>query len=172
MQPPGHLTTYLSFELPFAQREDFRAGRLVGEWSSRYPTLFDARDTETALNQPNYHFYEWATAVHLLENHGLHSVHEGYAYKSHPKKRDRVTSIVGAAWPRFVAGLGRYDAFRCPDLFVYRAGTDDWFFCEVKGPGDSLSDSQRTFFDELNAALGRPVCLAAVALDPRKPLPV
>ena len=30
-----------------------------------------------------------------------------------------------------------------PDLFVYHPVSLDWFFCEVKGPGDVVQENQK-----------------------------
>ena len=46
-----------------------------------------------------------------------------------------------------------------PDLLVYARDFSDWFFCEVKGPGDRLHPEQKRKFEALAAASGKPVRL-------------
>ena len=44
----------------------------------------------------------------------------------------------------------------------------DWFFCEVKGPGDALRPEQVRKFDALAAMTGRPVRLLRLRWAPRR----
>jgi hypothetical protein len=46
---------------------------------------------------------------------------------------------------------------QCPDLFVYSQGYSDWFFCEVKGPRDKISETQKKFYEALEKLAERPI---------------
>ena len=46
-----------------------------------------------------------------------------------------------------------------PDLLMYAPDFSDWFFCEAKGPRDTLSERQRDLFAALAQASGRAVRL-------------
>lgn len=156
--------TYENFAFAPELRASFAAGTLIETWRSRYPHLFDAADVRVARNQAfrGYHFVEWFTAVQLLETHGLYSLQEGYTYASHTAKRARLLEIAGQPLQMVLAGVPAADRFRFPDLFVYRPGTAEWFFVEVKGPGDRLRPSQVRFFSGLEEGAGRPVRLVTV----------
>ena len=51
--------TYATFKTTDAHREYFKKGNIVENWSRMYPFLFDAHDTQIALNQRHlgYHYY-------------------------------------------------------------------------------------------------------------------
>lgn len=164
MAEPTEFETFASFTYEPELRESFAAEPLIEAWAARYPDLFDALDVRTAKNQATlgYRFVEWFTAVRLFEDLGLSSLHEGYTYKTHEAKRARLIEIAGEPLRAVLATVPRGDQFRFPDLFVYRPGTPEWFFVEVKGPGDRLRESQIRFFSTLGAAVGRPVRLVTV----------
>jgi hypothetical protein len=44
-----------------------------------------------------------------------------------------------------------------PDLLMCAPDRSDYFFCEVKGPGDRLRSAQRAFFDALSEVSGKPI---------------
>ena len=46
---------------------------------------------------------------------------------------------------------------QCPDLLVYHPDLSDWFFCEVKGPRDSLRPEQIELFREMEHTTGKDV---------------
>ncbi len=166
--PVEQLATLASFEYAQDLRDAFRGGQLIDEWAARYPDLFHPIDVNTAKNQAarGYHFVEWFSAVRLFEDLGLASLHEGYTYKSHLTKRARLLEIAGEPVHDALRAVPRADQYRFPDLFVYRPGTSDWFFVEVKGPGDSLSATQAPFFSTLVERVGRPVKLVTVRAPP------
>lgn len=128
-----------------AQRECFRRGALVDSWKARYPQIFDEEDVQLARNQPQNHFFEWLAAVLLYEATGFRSLIEGYVAKTNPQKRQLFAAKIGKEMFEVVdkkqSGL--------PDLFVYAPDSDEWFFCEVKGGPDRISDKQRIRFDLL-----------------------
>jgi len=128
----------LTFTFDVRQRERFRNSELVGIWSDRYPNIFDDRDIELALNQPQYHFFEWLSAVLLFEATGYLSLLENYTATSHPKKLEKYRQIV----PQAVFDDTMKNQSGLPDLFCYAPSSGDWMFSEVKGGPDRVRDNQ------------------------------
>ncbi len=147
----------MSIELTFlfdpGRRANFADGSLVDEWYEAYRDMFDKDDYRLARSQPGNHFFEWLAAVLLRESTGYYSLIEKYESTSHAAKIDTFRKAVDPAVFEFAmahrAGL--------PDLFVYRPGTSDWFFCEVKGGPDRLSQGQLLAHGELERISKRPV---------------
>lgn len=129
-----------SFSYHPSQREKFRTGTLVQEWSHRYPNLFDDDDRRVLLtdHQKKYHFLEWLSAILLFESTGYLSFVEKYTTKSHPNKRLKLEAFLP---PTLFKWLCENESGQ-PDLFVYQPTTRDWFFCEVKGETDRVRDNQ------------------------------
>ena len=129
------------------QRERFRDGSLVDEWSLRYPQLFDDDDRRVLStdHQRKYHFLEWLSAILLFESTGYLSFVEKYTAKSHPAKRQKLQAFLT---PELYRWLMENESGQ-PDLFVFQPRTGDWFFCEVKGEGDRIRDHQRSWSKSL-----------------------
>lgn len=129
-----------SFSYHPSQREKFRSGTLVQEWSHRYPNLFDDDDRRVLLtdHQKKYHFLEWLSAILIFESTGYLSFVEKYTTKSHPNKRLKLEAFLP---PTLFRWLCENESGQ-PDLFVYQPTTRDWFFCEVKGETDRVRDNQ------------------------------
>jgi hypothetical protein len=138
----------------------FRAGELAREWAGHYPDIFDELDLEYALNQGphGYHFHEWLGAIVLYHATGYMSLVEAFQFKKHAEKRKLFEAIVPKPVIEFVYGPNE-TGVQCPDLFLYRPDHSDWFFCEVKGPTDRLSEKQKAYFQRLAEVSGRPVRL-------------
>jgi hypothetical protein len=151
--------TYATFITTDTHREYFNKGNLVENWSRMYPFLFDAHDTQIALNQRHlgYHYYEWLTAILLYHTKGLLSLIEAYAYKSHERKRGILEALVTGEALNFIASRGISSVTQCPDLLVYTPDRSEWFFCEVKGPKDKLRKKQINFFRELEQKAGKSI---------------
>jgi hypothetical protein len=115
--------------------------------------IFDEKDLEIARNQPKYHFYEWAVAVHLIQAAGYLSLVEQYEFASHERKQAVLERLVPMEVRRLLVDA-RLKRVQCPDLFLYREDDHEWRFCEVKGPGDSLRPRQEEFFRELAGRFG------------------
>lgn len=129
-----------TFSFHRRQRERFREGALVREWCARYPQLFDKDDQRglATRHQRKYHFLEWLAAILLFESSGYVSLVEKYTASDHPEKRDKLRSVLT---PTLAAWLQINESGQ-PDLFVYSPSDGEWFFCEVKGPGDSIRENQ------------------------------
>jgi hypothetical protein len=133
------------------QRKRFREGSLADEWRVRYPMLFDTKDRDLLRtgHQAQYHFFEWLSAVLLYEATGWMSLVESYIAKTHEDKRQMLREIVG---PEIFTWLDAHQSGQ-PDLFVYRPGTAEWFFCEVKGGPDRTRHNQREWIEGFRALL-------------------
>jgi len=143
------VTADFTFTYHAAQRERFRSGSLAEEWKSRYPMIFDQADLDLVRNQPRYHFFEWLSAVLIYEATGWLSLVESYTAGTHPDKREKLRAIVG---DEIFKDLNLHQSGQ-PDLFVYRPGTDQWFFCEVKGGPDKERDNQREWREKFRKLL-------------------
>lgn len=135
------MTESLSFIFSKSQRELFRSEELIHRWSTRYPELFDDDDKRVLLteHQRQYHFHEWLAAVLLFEATGYRSLVIKYTARTHPMKGNKLRQ----ALPQSVAEWVFAHESGQPDLFVYSSAADDWFFCEVKGPGDIERANQK-----------------------------
>lgn len=123
-----------------SHRALFLDGTLINQWRALYPFLFDEKDRETALNQRQSHrthFYEWFTAIQLFHQSGYYSLVEKYEFSHHPEKDPRLEKLADPKAVEFIRNHREYSA-QCPDLLVYRRDYSDYFFIEVKGPGDPL----------------------------------
>jgi hypothetical protein len=117
---------------------------LARRWRESYPDAFDRDDlklVESQCSKPGmryYHFAEWFAAVHLSNmNPGVRILVEKYSFKPDSRKFAEFQGIIGqkCAADLCAALMPRQP----PDLFVYRSGTSDFRFVEVKGPGDRLN---------------------------------
>jgi hypothetical protein len=158
MEQPEHQTDLFaglvqarSFYFHERQRQRFRDGSLVTEWLERYPDLFDADDARIlkSAHQRRYHFCEALTAVLLHESLGMRSLLEKYSALSHPGKRKILREVLPAAVVDWVDS----NQDGQPDLFSYTPGGGDWFFCEVKGPGDAVMPKQRSWATRFHEVL-------------------
>ncbi len=137
-----------------AQRERFSTGQLRLHWAKQYPQLFDEQDIEIASHQNIYHFFEWLGAILLFETMGYLSLVEKYEFRKHKRKEAILRKLVSTN----VLNLIDNSATQCPDLFVCARDMSDWFFCEVKGPGDRLRPVQKEYFEELSKLSGKSIC--------------
>lgn len=144
----------LQFPYSSALRERFRKG-LWRTWASRHPALFDKDDIRIQKNQPNNHFVEWLAALLLFESTGYLSLIEKYGSPSHEAKIEPYVRRVPEAARLYLDGL----AGGHPDLFVYEADGNNWFFCETKSPTDRVRACQRSCWRKLESLTGRDVRL-------------
>jgi len=157
----AEFNTFATFYTIESHREQFIKGNLVEVWSSLYPFLFDAQDTQIALNQRHlgYHYHEWFAAILIYHTRGLLSLIETYAYKSHNRQRKILETLVTPETFEFITSRGISSVTQCPDLLVYTSDKTDWFFCEVKGPNDKLHNKQIAFFHELENSTGKRIAI-------------
>jgi hypothetical protein len=148
------LKTIGTFEFSLQQRERFKSAELWREWSKQYPDIFDEQDIGIAEHQApppmGYHFFEWLAAILLHHSIGYLSLLEQYEFRVQKRKQAILQKLVSPALFELITNHHEsYGGTQCPDLLVYAPDLSDWFFCEVKGSGDELTDSQARFFEAL-----------------------
>jgi hypothetical protein len=132
----------------------------------RFPELFDEQDVVIAENQPDYHFWEWLAAIVLYHATGFEL----------SSRNTRTRTILGSrrssrSWYltmccgfsddvlRVLHDRSEHGSIQGPDLLMYAPDMSDWFFCEVKGPGDRLRAARMSKFEALATVSGKPVRL-------------
>jgi hypothetical protein len=157
-----------SFEYRKCQRELFRGRNLASEWFKSYPQIFDKDDLRLAKSQPRYHFFEWLGAIILFNNTTCLSLVEQYQFPSHKRKRKMLADVVpDNVFKLITSHKEAFGSVQCPDLLVYNPANKDWFFCEVKGPGDKLGTKQSQFFDALEQVSQKPIRIMRFKRLPR-----
>jgi len=144
----AELTT---IEYAESQRDRFRSGELVRIWARQYPKIFDKDDIRVTRKQQNYHFFEWLAAIIIYNSTGYFSLIEKYEFQNHKRKK----KILRKLMPNEQITQIYLRGAQCPDLLVYSPDHRDWFFCEVKGPGDKLRKEQITYFKKLKKFTGK-----------------
>lgn len=153
-------------------RERWKGGELHPEWASQFPSLFDSDDLRLAKAQGigGYHFIEWLGAAVLHRATDFHALVGKYEFPAkHQKKRDVIESLPIPEAVREIV-RDRAKGAQCPDLLMYHPDLSDWFFCEIKGPGDQLRPNQLLVFERLAAASGKPVLLLRFKVGSGGPL--
>ena len=148
-----------------AQRARWQCGHLAQEWRTRFPNLFDDDDLRIATSQPNIHFYEWLGAIVLHHTTGYLALVEKYEFAKHPRKQQIVAQLLSSPVQDALRDRSPGRNTQAPDLLMFAEDHSDWFFCEVKGPRDSLRDEQREKFEHLANLTSRPVRLIEFRLD-------
>ena len=142
------------------------SGELWRQWAKEYPQIFDEQDIQIAEKgagpEMRFHFFEWLAAVLIFHSYGYSSLIEQYEFKkAHKRKQDALKHLLPCEVFRFVTDrkerFERFGGAQCPDLLSYSPDYSDWFFCEVKGPGDKLQESPSRLFDELARISGKPI---------------
>jgi hypothetical protein len=127
---------------------------LAKEWKSSYETIFDDDDLRLASSQQRNHFCEWLVAVCLFHQHGVYSLLEKYGYGNHERKVAVLQQLMGLRDRQFIQGMAKELQAQPPDLLVYRPDYSEYWFAEVKGPGDRLKPKQRESHDRIRSKLG------------------
>ena len=94
--------------------------------------------------------------IFLFNATGYHSIFGGYGLGTHPQKNMLVKSLVSEKTWEFILDKSTSHPMP-PDVFAYTPDRSDYFFCEVKGPGDHLRDTQARYFQALQELSGKPV---------------
>jgi hypothetical protein len=171
-------TPFLDLKANF-RLEDFarwkqrtECGNLYEEWATNYPALFSEEDMRLVRSdEPKYHFFEWCGAIHLYNELGFSSLVEQYAFKKYPNKFKTFLEIL-CEFPNVPEFMKRRipDEFgwtQAPDLLVFKRDRSDWFFCDVKGPRDSMRPKQRAYFAELARRTGRQIRILRLLASPK-----
>ena len=161
MEASTKLVPICTAQVQRSQRDRFTSGELWAQWARDYPSIFDQDDVRLARSQAHlgYHFYEWLAAVLLYHSCGYLSLVEQYQFKNHRRKHELLQRLVLPSVLEFISDRTAHGGVQCPDLLVYKPDLSDWFFCEVKGPGDKLSLQQEEYFGELAQQSGRQIRL-------------
>lgn len=141
-------------------RTFFRDRVQVLNWAITYPMIFDNDDLSIAMNQAKmgYHFHEWLAAVLLFHTEGVFSLVEQYQFSKHKRKREVLGKLhIDPSIINYMEKHPKHGWTQCPDLLVYEPDYSDWFFIEVKGPKDKVSQRQRDFFKDLAIMADREV---------------
>src|ERR1043166_3988202 len=163
-------------QIDWTIKEPWRFGRLGHRWRTLYPYLFDVVpewDRALFTNQivpDGTHFPEWLGALELHSITGFHGLNQKYQCKRHKIKRQKLE------WLCLPDGLRdllnkRDNGAMFPDLLMYHPQDPaKWFFCEVKGPRDSLKQNQRRLFEQIATTALKPVYLLWIREQHTKPL--
>jgi hypothetical protein len=147
-----------SFIITKQQRELYKAGVLWNEWLRRYPELFDEKDQQFFRNQAvfGYGFVEALTIIFISNATGYIPIFGGFGQKTQPRKNAVIKELVSAQTWEIIMSTRHYHS-QPPDLFAYAPDKTNYFFCEVKGPGDRLRETQLKYFQLLQEISGKPV---------------
>ena len=132
---------------------------LAAEWLARYPQVFDRDDWRQTQTQPEKHFVEWFTAVHIFHTTGECSLIEKAqsGERSHPRKFDIVQRLLSEERRARLDEISYKLGVNWPDLLVYRPGSRRIWFAEVKGPRDRLRPAQTKSHDLITRKCRIPV---------------
>jgi hypothetical protein len=158
-------------EIERAQKERWLSGRLAPEWRRRFPELFDVDDLRLAQGPQGpmgYHFVEWVAAIVLYHTTGYLSLVSKYEFGNHLAKQRVVAQLLPPALRVALRDRVQHGSAQPPDLLMYAPDLSDWFFCEVKGPGDALRPQQVQKFGALATMTGRPVRLLRLKWAPHR----
>lgn len=141
------------------QRQLWKDGFLWLHWYDKYPQLFDKRDLDQVKTQAvlNYHFVEWLSAIVLYNSTGYLSLVSKYEFSNHQRKHALLKELVSTELFEAIIQNRKSGGPQCPDLLMYHPDKSNWFFCEVKGPGDRLGKPQRDYFERLSAISHKPI---------------
>lgn len=159
---PNVISEELSLTYPKDTRLQFEneSSELVSAWAKDYAFLFDADDVRMATGiegqKQQMHFSEWFAAIKMFEATGYYSLNEKYECTDHAVKHTILEKLVSPEALRFMAKqtVEKGD-LGCPDLLMYKPDFSDWYFCDVKGPGDNLRPEQALYWQELLEVTGK-----------------
>lgn len=128
-------------------RRAFMEGSLVDALVKEYPQLYDEDDIKLAKGpqgREGTHFCEWYAAKIVHELTGFYVLVEKAEVPSHEHKAAVLKKLMPQGHIDFIYQLNKpyFGSSQCPDLLVYAPDFSDWYFCEVKGPGDSVREIQ------------------------------
>ena len=140
---------------------------LAAQWQRAYPDLFDEDDQRLVAHQPRYHFWEWFVATYLYHRDGVHALIGKYCYRNHPRKVQRLESILRASDCEFLRQMPKVMRVQPPDLLVYTPDRRGVRFVEVKSPTDRLSPPQLRSHRAIKARFGSDVEIIQVRYESR-----
>jgi hypothetical protein len=145
--------------LQFKQEDlqSFRNRVLSRQLQAEYPFLFEKIDLRLALNQPKNHFFEWLGAIEIYKRLEYLTLNQKYQFHRHRSKHEIFKEIVPIEVYDLLSDPLRIDRRQGPDIFAYSQTYSDWFFCEVKGPGDGFRVLQKEFFSDIEEVSGKEI---------------
>jgi hypothetical protein len=158
-----------SFVITKQQKECYKTGDLWRDWLRTYPNLFDEKDQQLFRNQAiyGYGFVEFLSIIFLYNATGYIPIFGNYGWETQPYKNTLIKEFVSKETWEVIMSQKKYHS-QPPDLFVYAPDKTDYFFCEVKGPGDRLRETQIQYFQLLQEISGKPVYTIKFRLAPFK----
>jgi hypothetical protein len=147
-----------SFVITKRQRECYKAGTLWADWLRKYPELFDEKDKQFFRNQAvyGYGFVEVLAMIFLYNSTGSIPIFGSFGLQTQPRKNLIVKEVVSERTWETITRMSEYHS-QPPDILAYAPDKSDFFFCEVKGPGDRLRETQAQYFQLLEEVSGKPV---------------
>ena len=141
------------------QRQLWKDGYLWLHWFDKYPQLFDGRDLDLVKTQAalTNHFVEWLAAIVLYSSTGYYSLISHYEIPNHERKHALLKELVPTDLYEAILQNRDSGGPQCPDLLMYHPDKSNWFFCEVKGPGDRMRKSERDYFEHLSEISLKPI---------------
>ena len=156
-----------SFIITKKQRELYKAGVVWKKWLKDYPDLFDKKDKQLFENQAvfGFGFVEFLSVIFIHNATGYIPLLGSYGWKTQADKNALVREMVSnETWDLIMNQKSHHS--QPPDLFVYSPDKSNYFFCEVKGPGDRLRETQMQYFMLLQEVSGKPVYTIKYKLAP------
>lgn len=156
-----------SFIITKQQKELYKSGVIWNDWLRQYPELFDEKDKQLFRNQAiyGYGFVEFLSIIFLHNATGYIPILGSYGWGTQPHKNSLVRELVSTETWETIMSQKKYHS-QPPDLFAYAPDKSDYFFCEVKGPGDRLRDTQIQYFQLLAEVSCRPVYMIKYRFAP------
>lgn len=147
-----------TFIITKRQKELYKAGTIWNEWLEQYPVLFDEKDRQLFRNQARfgYGFVEFLSIIFLYNATGYIPIFGSYGWSTQKHKNTLIQELVSKENWDLIMSQKKHRS-QPPDLFAYSPDKTNYFFCEVKGPGDRLRDTQVQYFNLLQEISGKPV---------------
>ena len=133
-------------------RKQWKSGEQPRTWMQKYPQLFVAKDISLTRKGSSYIFFEWLAAILLYEATGYLSYHK-YDCKNHYEKNRLFHRVA----PELVSEIEGESG--TPDLLAVSPDESHWFFCETKGPRDSVGAKQKKIAKKILKVTGERVML-------------
>lgn len=139
-------------------RESWKKIELQEKWYTEYPMLFTEGDLKLAKSQFHNHFYEWLGTIQIFNDMGYFCLIEKYQFRKYVDQREVFKNLVPEAVFNLITSRD-FGGRQVPDLLAYSPDKSDWFFCEVKGGNDRVSDGQGKAFEKLANVSGKKIQL-------------
>jgi hypothetical protein len=150
---------FANFVFSDQEKIDFATNELWKTWVEKYPFLFDHDDLIAVAENPAFHYYEWMAAIRLYEEWGYLSLVEKYVHKRYARKYGILCQLAPKKVVDMLTSTWKNYHTHCPDLLVYRQDQSEYFFCEVKGQHERITQNQDFLFDMLRQVSNKRTCI-------------